>query len=74
MDRIHASASNPNLVHSTSTDSSASKSDCPSTAAHEIRIQEIRLRENFIGTAENGWYNAQQKWHLYRDLDLHAII
>ncbi|XP_025080821.1 oxysterol-binding protein-related protein 6-like isoform X2 [Pomacea canaliculata] len=53
MDRIHASASNPNLVHSTTTDSSASKSDCPSTAAHEIRIQEIRLRENFIGTAEN---------------------
>ncbi|XP_070185405.1 oxysterol-binding protein-related protein 3-like [Littorina saxatilis] len=47
VDRIHASASNPNLLSHLDTDPSG-KGDNPQ---HESRIQEIRLRENFVKTA-----------------------
>lgn len=53
VDRIHVSASNPNLLTHCS-NSDAGKPESPLNSAHENRIQEIRLRENFVATAEDG--------------------
>lgn len=57
MDRIHSSASNPNLItHYANLDhtQSSAKPIIPVLPLHEVRIQEIRVRENFLSTAENG--------------------
>ncbi|KAK7507619.1 hypothetical protein BaRGS_00001554 [Batillaria attramentaria] len=50
VERIHASASNPNLL--THANSDPSRPEHQLSPAHETRIQEIRLRENFVSTAE----------------------
>lgn len=52
VDRIHASASNPNLLTHLNSSDPAHPLDGPLLPAHETRIQEIRLRENFVTTAE----------------------
>jgi hypothetical protein len=49
-DRLHTSASNPNLLIHHANDG---KLDSP-TSPHENRIQEIRLRETFVSSAESG--------------------
>ena len=64
VDRIHVSASNPNLL--THCNSDAGKPDSPLSIPHENRIQEIRLRENFVATAENG--EQRQLMHLMHTL------
>ena len=58
VERLHASASNPNLLnHLANHEAQASsKQDSPVSpgSQHESRIQDIRLRENFVSAAENG--------------------
>lgn len=52
-ERLHSSASNPNLLNHFGP-RPLSLPDNILSASHEERIQEIKLRENFITKAEQG--------------------
>lgn len=52
-ERLHASASNPNLLMHTANFTEVRQPDSPLSPSHEHRIQEIRLRESFVSTAQN---------------------
>ncbi|KAL8587462.1 hypothetical protein ACOMHN_062195 [Nucella lapillus] len=54
-ERLHASASNPNLLMHTAnyTEAPPATPVSPLSPSHELRIQEIRLRENFVSSAQN---------------------
>lgn len=61
VERIHVSASNPNLLTHCAND--LGKPDSPLNSPHENKIQEIRLRENYVATAENGeWAHCSQRF------------
>ncbi|XP_050388656.1 oxysterol-binding protein-related protein 6 isoform X1 [Patella vulgata] len=60
-DRIHTSTSNPNLISSVRPNSMP---DTLISPAHEQRIQEIRLRENFISKAEQVHSNLKSLVHM----------
>ncbi|XP_041375057.1 oxysterol-binding protein-related protein 6-like [Gigantopelta aegis] len=51
-ERMHSSASNPNLLNHTTSSRPMSLSDMPLSQSHEQRIQEIKLRETFITKGE----------------------
>ncbi|XP_076446701.1 oxysterol-binding protein-related protein 3-like isoform X2 [Babylonia areolata] len=55
VERLHASASNPNLLMHTANypPEPAWQPDSPLSPSHEHRIQEIRLRESYVTTAQN---------------------